>query len=69
MPTAFVGTLTRGSGKPVIGIIAEFDALPNGHSCGHNLFGAGSVSRCDRDEGGDGGKGDRRHRKALWHAD
>jgi aminobenzoyl-glutamate utilization protein B len=44
MPTAFVGTFTRGSGKPVIGIIAEFDALPNGHSCGHNLFGAGSVA-------------------------
>ena len=44
MPTSFVGTYSHGSGKPVIGILAEFDALPNGHSCGHNLFGAGSVA-------------------------
>jgi aminobenzoyl-glutamate utilization protein B len=59
MPTAFVATY--GSGKPVIGILAEFDALPglsqdssssktpianknNGHGCGHNLFGTGSVA-------------------------
>lgn len=44
MPTSFVGTYVHGSGKPIIGILAEFDALPNGHSCGHNLFGTGSVS-------------------------
>ncbi len=44
MPTSFVGTYSRGKGKPVIGILAEYDALPNGHSCGHNLFGAGSVA-------------------------
>jgi aminobenzoyl-glutamate utilization protein B len=44
MPTAFVGTYTHGTGKPVIGILAEYDALPNGHSCGHNLYGAGSVA-------------------------
>ena len=44
MPTSFVGTYSRGPGKPVIGILAEFDALPNGHSCGHNLFGTGSVA-------------------------
>lgn len=59
MPTAFVATY--GNGKPVIGILAEFDALPglsqdssytktsianknNGHGCGHNLFGTGSVA-------------------------
>ncbi len=59
MPTAFVATY--GSGKPVVGILAEFDALPglsqdssyskmpidnknNGHGCGHNLFGTGSVA-------------------------
>jgi aminobenzoyl-glutamate utilization protein B len=59
MPTAFVATY--GTGKPVIGILAEFDALPgfsqdssytktaianksNGHGCGHNLFGTGSVA-------------------------
>lgn len=44
MPTSFVGTYIHGTGKPVIGILAEYDALPNGHSCGHNLFGTGSVS-------------------------
>lgn len=59
IPTAF--TATYGSGGPVIGILAEFDALPGlnqdakpfrspipgknaAHGCGHNLFGAGSVS-------------------------
>jgi aminobenzoyl-glutamate utilization protein B len=44
MPTSFVGTYTNGTGKPVIGFLAEYDALPNGHSCGHNAFGAGSVA-------------------------
>lgn len=59
MPTAFVASY--GSGSPVIGILAEFDALPglsqdtvpyrkplikggNGHGCGHNVFGVGSVA-------------------------
>ena len=59
IPTAFVASY--GNGGPVIGILAEFDALPGinqdalptrssidgkaaGHACGHNLFGAGSVS-------------------------
>jgi len=60
MPTAFVASF--GSGKPIIGVLAEFDALPgignaavprkeprgdgypDGHGCGHNLFGAGSVA-------------------------
>nr|WP_298994183.1 amidohydrolase [uncultured Polaribacter sp.] len=58
IPTAFVATY--GSGKPVISVLGEFDALPgisqkakptkdplvpngNGHGCGHNLFGAGSL--------------------------
>ncbi len=59
MPTAFVATF--GTGRPVIGVLAEFDALPgignaavprleprqdgvkDGHGCGHNLFGAGSL--------------------------
>lgn len=60
MPTAFVASFRTGAG-PIIGILAEFDALPglsqaaspelgpaegmaNGHGCGHNLFGAASVS-------------------------
>ncbi|MBO9490308.1 amidohydrolase [Endozoicomonas sp. G2_1] len=59
IPTAF--TATYGSKGTVIGILAEFDALPGlnqaaepfrspvegkhaAHGCGHNLFGAGSVS-------------------------
>lgn len=57
MPTAFVATY--GSGKPVIGFFAEFDALPGlsqdatptqkslgeaaGHACGHHLLGTASV--------------------------
>ena len=40
--TAFVATKGPGNG-PVIGILAEYDALPNlGHGCGHNLL-AGST--------------------------
>jgi len=58
--TAFVASY--GTGKPVIGILAEYDALSgmsqkansvtqepaesktkNGHGCGHNLLGAGSL--------------------------
>ncbi|MDR3340805.1 MAG: amidohydrolase [Candidatus Symbiothrix sp.] len=59
MPTAFIATY--GSGSPVIGILAEFDALSglsqdtvpyrkalieggNGHGCGHQLLGTGSVA-------------------------
>ncbi len=58
MPTAFIGTY--GEGKPVVGILAEFDALPGlsqtakpekepagnsaGHGCGHHLFGTASVA-------------------------
>ncbi|MHB8562295.1 MAG: amidohydrolase, partial [Thermoplasmataceae archaeon] len=29
-----------GSGTPVMGLLMEYDALPNGHSCGHNLIAA-----------------------------
>ncbi|WP_159981701.1 MULTISPECIES: amidohydrolase [unclassified Novosphingobium] len=59
MPTAFVASFRTGDG-PVIGILAEYDALPGlaqaaeperhaldgiaGHACGHNLFGAASVA-------------------------
>ena len=56
--TAFTGTF--GSGRPVIGILGEYDALSglsqqagvpeqvsaggqNGHGCGHNLLGTGSL--------------------------
>ena len=58
--TAFTGTY--GSGRPIIGLLGEFDALSglsqeagcpekkpvvpggNGHGCGHNLLGAGSMA-------------------------
>lgn len=57
MPTAFMATY--GSGHPIIGFLAEYDALPNlgqenvskkktiegpGHGCGHNLLGVGSAA-------------------------
>jgi aminobenzoyl-glutamate utilization protein B len=53
MPTAFVASY--GSGTPVIGILAEFDALAGlaqeaiagqeaGHACGHHLLGTGAVA-------------------------
>ncbi|MBE6936579.1 MAG: amidohydrolase, partial [Ruminococcaceae bacterium] len=60
VPTAFSGSF--GSGRPVIGILGEFDALSglsqkcgvaqrdelvaggNGHGCGHNMLGAGSLA-------------------------
>lgn len=59
MDTAFIGEF--GSGKPVIALLGEFDALAgmsqaadvaepkpvvsgaNGHGCGHNLLGVGSL--------------------------
>ncbi len=49
MPTALIAT--KGKGRPVIGMLAEYDALPNcgstsgsvGHGCGHHLLGAGAV--------------------------
>lgn len=42
MPTAF--SATYGKGKPAIGLLAEYDALPGiGHACGHNLICTASV--------------------------
>lgn len=41
--TAFLAKF--GNGKPMIGILAEYDALNSiGHGCGHNLLGAGSLA-------------------------
>lgn len=50
MPTAFKAAW--GSGGPAIGLLAEYDALPNcglrpgtwGHGCSHNLLGMGSAA-------------------------
>jgi len=42
LPTAFRGWY--GQGKPAIGILAEYDALPElGHACGHNLIAVSAV--------------------------
>lgn len=42
LPTAFVAT--AGSGPLVVGICAEYDALPGiGHACGHNVIAAAAV--------------------------
>jgi amidohydrolase len=42
LPTAFKGSY--GEGKPVIAILAEYDALPKlGHACGHNLIAGSAV--------------------------
>jgi len=38
METAF--RAEWGEGRPSVGLLAEYDALPNGHSCGHNLIAA-----------------------------
>ncbi|MFE2156963.1 hypothetical protein ACFW9M_04020 [Streptomyces lydicus] len=52
LPTALLAT--RGSGELVLGLCAEYDALPGiGHACGRNVNGAdsegsGSVSRPGR---------------------
>ena len=40
MPTAFKAVFTGKEDGPVIGILLEYDALPNGHACGHNLIAA-----------------------------
>ncbi len=42
LDTAFVATY--GSGEPVVGLLAEYDALPKiGHACGHNLIASWAV--------------------------
>jgi amidohydrolase len=42
MPTAFKAE-TGGGGGTSVGIMLEYDALPNGHSCGHNLIAAAGL--------------------------
>ncbi len=43
LPTAFRGSY--GTGKPVIAILAEYDALPKlGHACGHNLIATSAIA-------------------------
>ena len=44
LPTAFKAVLRGKTERPVVGILAEYDALPEiGHGCGHNLSAASAV--------------------------
>ncbi|NOU98962.1 M20 family metallopeptidase [Paenibacillus planticolens] len=39
IPTAFIATFDSGKAGPVVGFLAEYDALPDlGHACGHHLI-------------------------------
>lgn len=40
MPTAFKAVFHGQTDGPVLGLLLEYDALPNGHACGHNLIAA-----------------------------
>ncbi len=42
LPTSFIASY--GNGPTTIGIIAEYDALPNGHACGHNIILGAAIS-------------------------
>lgn len=44
LTTAFRATWRNGEGGPVIGLLAEYDALPMGHACGHQLQGPAMLS-------------------------
>lgn len=44
LPTAFRAE-KKGLGEgPVIGLLCEYDALPNGHSCGHNVIASSAAA-------------------------
>jgi amidohydrolase len=45
LPTAIRATASGAAGGPVVGLIAEYDALAGlGHACGHNLMAAGMMA-------------------------
>lgn len=39
LDTAFRAEYVRGTGKPAIGLLCEYDALKMGHACGHHMQG------------------------------
>ena len=43
LDTAYTAQFRSGEGGPVLAIVAEYDALPIGHACGHNLIAASAV--------------------------
>lgn len=44
MDTAFTATLKGKSDGPSIAILLEYDALPDGHACGHNLIASAGLT-------------------------
>lgn len=44
LETAFAATYSHGSGGLTIGVLAEYDALANGHACGHNIIAASGAA-------------------------
>lgn len=45
LKTSFVSHRKGGRGKPHVGYLAEYDALPGiGHACGHNIIGVASAA-------------------------
>jgi metal-dependent amidase/aminoacylase/carboxypeptidase family protein len=50
-PTGGLDTAFRAAfgaeASPKVAILAEYDALPNGHACGHNLIAGGGQGRVE----------------------
>ena len=45
LETAFRATVDHDANKPTVGVICEYDALPEiGHACGHNLIAEAGVA-------------------------
>jgi len=43
LETAYSAEFRSGTGLPVLAIVSEYDALPIGHACGHNLISAAAL--------------------------
>jgi len=44
MDTAFMATLRGNADGPTIALLLEYDALPDGHACGHNLIASAGLT-------------------------